>query len=211
MTFSDTNVGDKVLLTVNSGDNQMVFETTILNIVDNCLVVEPIIHEGAMLQFPYSVVIEMLVIHPDSTPLYWKRVFVDIKVYHEMNCHVIKTNLPGIKFNRRNNFRVYIGMNAKMSGEFDKTLNVTLKDVSNSGFAVLINKGTQIELHKKINIEFTDNSLKKFIELSGRPIRTLETDSHNLYGCILDKRYPELESYISQKQMENRPNRRIEF
>lgn len=209
-TFEDTQKGDLVSITIHNGDNKMTMESHIINIVDNCLVVEPFLVEGAILNFPPNMDIEMMVVHPESTPLYWQKVNIVIKLYHEQNCHVIMSKLPGVKLNRRNNFRVFVGSNCKMTGATKEPINVTLKDISNSGFAVLVNKDVEIDLHKKISVEYTDNSFQKFFELSGRPIRKAEINNQTLYGCILDRKYPDLEGYLTQKQMEKRPNRKKE-
>lgn len=82
--------------------------------------------------------------------------------------------------------------------------------MSNGGFAVLLNKDTELDLHKKITIQYADHENKKYFELSGRPVRKAEFETHNVYGCMLDRRYPNLENYLAQKQMEHRPNRKID-
>ncbi len=211
MTFADLNQGDQVTLTVYAGEEQMVFKSTILNIVDNCVVIEPILVEGAILNFLKDMKIEFMAVHSGETPIFWKSVKVEVKLFHDRNVHVISSGLPGVKLNRRNYFRVYIGKNVKMNGGKDGPMNVMLKDISGSGFAVMLDKKSTLELHKKISVEYSDQSLQKYFELSGRPIRTEVTDSYNVYGCVLDRHNPDLDSYLNQKQMENRPNNRIKF
>ena len=209
MTFNDTQVGDIVNITVSNNDKELTMESSILAIVDNCLVVNPFTVNGVMLDFPKNLDIKMLVLHPDTTPYFWQKISIDKKVYHEKDVHVITSKFPGVKMNRRNNFRVYIGANVLLSGVNEgKPIKATLKDISNSGFAVLVPTDLELGLHQKISFEYSDTAFKKYFELSGRPIRKAESDSYNLYGCILDKRYPDLENYLAQKQMENRPNRK---
>ena len=186
--------------------NKLDMESKIINIVEGCLVVEPFRLNNAILDFPKGMDIELMVVPPDDVPYVWKRVEVAMKVYHDTNVHVIKTRLPGIRMNRRSNFRVFIGTPSKITNITEKPINTTLKDVSNNGFAILTDKKTDIPLHTKITVEYLDQEMQKYFELSGRPVRKLEQEQNILYGCILDKRYPELENYINQKQLSMRPN-----
>jgi len=210
MTFEDTSVGNRVIITVHNKDKRLAVESTILNIIDHSLVVDPFIVDETILSFPKSLDIELMVIHPDKSPIYWQKVYIEQRLYHEKLCHVITTKLPGVKYNRRNNFRVFIGEAAKLMMQPDQLTPVTLKDLSNGGFAVLLNKDTELDLHKKITIQYADHENKKYFELSGRPVRKAEFETHNVYGCMLDRRYPNLENYLAQKQMEHRPNRKID-
>lgn len=208
MTFEDCQQGDRISITLKSGGKKLNFESTIINIVDGCLVVEPFLMNNAILDFPMNVEIEMLVIpSKGDVPFLWQRVYVSRKVYHEKNVHIIQSKLPGIKMNRRGNYRLFVGAFAKITDLGDKPINITLKDVSNSGFAVITDKSLDIPLHTKFTVEYLDNAMQKYFELSGRPIRKMEIEREQVvYGCILDKRYPELEGYITQKQMALRPN-----
>lgn len=208
MTFEDTSVGDLVKITIHNDNKKLGLESKIIHIVDNCLVVEPFVVNNTMLSFPKNMEIELIVVHNEQTPYYWQRVQVLNKIYHEQNCHVITSNLPGIKYNRRSNFRVPINATVKMIGLGDSPISVILKDISNSGFALLLDKDTKLDLHKQVTIEYLDREHQKYFELSGRAIRKVEIEHYMLFGFILDRRYPDLENYLAQKQMENRPNRR---
>lgn len=210
MTFEDTQQGDLVVITVHIQNKKISLESKIINVIDNSLICEPFMANNAIVNFYRNMEIEMIVVHPNSTPIYWQRVYVDLKTYHESNCHIITTNLPGIKMNRRNSFRVYIGQSVKITGANDQTIQGTLKDLSSNGFAILVAKDVEYELHKKLTVEYLDNKYQKYFELSGRPVRKQEMEHYMCYGCILDRRNPDLENYLSQKQMENRPNTKKE-
>lgn len=210
MTFEDCQAGDMVCLTLKSEEKKLNLNSKIINVVDNCLVVEPFKMNDAIIDFPPKLDIEMLVIPGEGqVPYMWQKVTVALKLYHDENAHIIKSKLPGVRMNRRANFRLFVGGSAKLQNFGPHPVNITLKDVSNSGFAIIVDDTTQIPLHTKITVEFVDNSMQKYFELSGRPIRKVEMEKKQvLYGCILDKRYSELENYINQKQMASRPNAR---
>lgn len=207
MTFEDCQPGDKVCLTLKSAGKKLNMESSIINIVDNCLVVEPFKMNNAILDFPKNIEIEMMVVpSAGDVPYLWQRVFVSMKVYHEQNVHIIQSKLPGIKMNRRGNFRVFLGNYAKLSNVSENPINITLRDLSSGGFAFLTDKSVDIPLHAKVTVEYSDQSMQKYFELSGRPIRKVEQETNILYGCILDRRNPELDNYLNQKQMSTRPN-----
>lgn len=209
MTFEDCQADDIISLTLKNDGKKFTTTSKIINVIDGCLVVEPFKFNNAILEIPANIDIEMLVIPEGDVPYMWQRVSVELKLYHDENVHVIKSKLPGVRMNRRGNYRLFLGSFAKMSdGASQQPFNVTLKDVSNSGFAILVDKSIEIPLHSKITVEYLDQPMQKYFELAGRPIRKLEQDPYMLYGCILDRRYPELENYITQKQTSLRPNSR---
>lgn len=211
MTFNDTQPGDAITITVHSGNKKLSLESKIINIVDESLVVEPFIVNGSMLTFPPVYDIELLVTHSDQTPYFWQKVSINPIVFHNQNCHVITTKLPGIKFNRRNNFRVYIGENGQLVDSKGEKYSVIVKDLSNSGFAFCISKDIEVEMQKIVTLSFTDKEHQRYFELAGRPIRRYEIDHYMVYGCIMIKRYVELENYLAQKQMEHRMNNRPNY
>lgn len=212
MTFDDCQSEDIVSLTLKNDGKKFTITSKIINVIDNCLVVEPFKVNNAILDIPKNIDMEMLVIPEGDVPYMWQRVEVDLRLYHDENVHVIKSKLPGVRMNRRSNFRLFIGSFAKMNNSGTSgsaksdPFNVTLKDISNSGFAILVDKSIEISMHSKLTVEYLDQPMQKYFELSGRVIRKAEQDPYTLYGCILDKRYPDLENYINQKQMALRPN-----
>ncbi len=202
MTFNDTEQGDAITITVHSGNKKLSLDSKIINIIDDSLVVEPFVVNGTMLTFPPQLDIELLVIR--QTPYFWQKVTINPIVYHDQNCHVITTKLPGIKFNRRNNFRVFIGEMGQLVDNKGEKYPIIVKDLSNSGFAFTIKKDIEIEMQKLVTLSFTDKEQQRYFELVGRPIRRYEVENSMVYGCILSKRYMELENYLAQKQMEHR-------
>lgn len=212
MTFEDCQENDIVSLTLKNDGKKVTIQSKIINVVDNCLVVEPFKINNSILDIPKNIDMEMLVIPEGDVPYMWQRVEVDLRLYHDNNVHVIKSKLPGVRMNRRSAFRLFIGTYAKTTNAGpggnakSEPFNAQIKDISNSGFAILVDKDIEISMHSKITVEYLDQSMQKYFELSGRVIRKCEQDPYMLYGCILDKRYPDLETYINQKQMALRPN-----
>lgn len=207
MTFQDAAVGNMVSLNISNQDGKIQLTSRITNIIEQSLIIEPLTVDGAIVTIPNNVDIELLVVRGDGeVPLYWQKIRIEQKTYHDQEVHVITSKLPGVRFNRRSSFRVSIGAQIKVSGIGKEPMNLNLRDLSANGFSLMVPKDLEIEFHKKISMEYLDRKNQKFFELGGRPIRKSELNGMMVYGGVLDKRNPELEAYLAQKQMENRPN-----
>ena len=206
MVFEDAEQGNSIYVIVKEENRQTTLESRIINIVDGKIMANPFMVNDAIVQFPKSLVTELLIIREADVPLYFQRVYIEQQKYHESTCHMIYTNLPGIKYNRRSSFRVPLTAPIKINID-GKTINATLKDLSNSSFSLLLDKSRDLELHKKFSVEFCDQAQQRYFEFYGRPVRKAELDSYNLFGCIMEKRLSELDNYLAQKQVETRRNR----
>ena len=207
MTFEDLEQGNQISLTLSNERGKMQIFTKIENIVDNSLVIPPLMYEGMPINLTGHYDAEMLVVRGEGeVPIYWQKVIIEKKIYHDQDCNVITSKLPGVRLNRRSCFRVGIASQIKVAGIGDEPRNVMLKDLSANGFSITVPKDLEIEFHKKLLMEYVDHRNQKTFELGGRPIRRNEMNGMAVYGGVLDRRSSELESYLTQKQMENRPN-----
>lgn len=203
MTFEDAKQGNSIFVIVKEDNRQTTLESHIINIVDNTIIADPFMVNDAIVQFPKSLVTELLIIRDNDVPIYFQRVYIEQQKYHERTCHMISTNLPGIKYNRRSSFRVPLTSPVKINSD-GTVINATLKDLSNSSFSILLDKSKDLELHKKISVEYCDQPVQKYFEFYGRPVRKAELQNYNLFGCIMERRLPELDGYLAQKQLETR-------
>lgn len=206
MTFEDAEQGNSIFVIIKDNNRQTTLESRIINIVDNKIIADPFMVNDAIVQFPKSLLTELLIIRDSDVPIYFQRVYIEQQKYHDSSCHMIYTNLPGIKYNRRSSFRVPLTSPIKINVD-GKTMNATLRDLSNSSFSILLDKSKDLDLHKKFSVEYCDQPVQKYFEFYGRPVRKAELENYNLFGCIMEKRLPELDGYLAQKQLETRRNR----
>lgn len=207
MTFEDVEQGNPLIITIKTGSKQATLESSTINVVDGCILADPFMSGGNIVSFPKNIDIELLVVRDADVPFYFQKVYIEQTKYHDHTCHLIRTNLPGIKYNRRSSFRVPITAPIKIDLGAENTINATLKDLSTGSYSILVDKKIELPLHKKITIQYSDQANQKYYELSGRPVRKSELQNYNLYGCILEKRIPDLDGYLAQKQLETRRNR----
>lgn len=211
MKFEDCEPGAAISITLNNDGKKFPMSSKIITIIDDSLVVEPFKLNDAIVEFNARIEIELMVIRPNDVPYYWQRVVINRKIYHDKEVHVITSRLPGVKMNRRHSFRVFIGNSVKMTGASEDAMNVVLHDLSTGGFSIEVPKDIEIPMHSKVVVEYSDNAMKKYYELGGRPIRKLEMERFTIYGCILDNRNTgDLQNYLNEKQLQHRPNKKKE-
>ena len=171
--------------------------------------VEPFVYEGAVLDFDSAnVTISMIAYEEEKSPYMWQIVHITKEIRDNTAYHVISSNLSGVKINRRENFRLFLGLDATATLMGGKPFSVIVKDISSSGFAVLVDMNNPISVHKNdiMQLEFVDKSFEEDFVLNGRVVRMDKTDKYLLYGCRLLAENPTIDKYIANKQLENRVN-----
>lgn len=144
----------------------------------------------------------------NKKPYSWEHVkIIHLNLSSQGNVHVILSNDNVQTFNRRNEYRVFLGYTGNCSFEgSDKSISVMIKDVSCSGIGMIYDKNDDIELHAgmRVKIQFVevedDGSRKKYT-LDGKIIRYVSmNNTKKLIGCKLISNNTELEKLIYKKQ-----------
>lgn len=201
----------KMSITVSNACTDITLSSNIVYAEDNKLYVEPFVYEGAILNFDSTnVTISMIAYEEEKTPYLWQVVSIAKEIIDGKTYHVITSNMSGVKINRRENFRLFLGIDATAKIIGGPSFNVIIKDISSVGFAVLVNMNSPISVHKNdiMQIEFADKAFEEEFVLSGRVVRMDKTDKYFLYGCRMATTNPAVDKYIANKQLENRVNAR---
>lgn len=144
-------------------------------------------------------------------PYSWKGVTIQNVILSEhVIVHIVMSNDDVKTFNRRREFRLFLGVDGEcVFGNDRHAKNVLIKDVSCTGLGMLVPKdGTDdIIVGMPVKMQFCDcasgDSLQKY-SLEGKIVRFLSTGStKKLVGCKLIGRNPELEKLIYAKQRQN--------
>lgn len=209
MEIYELTPAHKMSITISNKRTNITLSSNIVFIEDNKLYVEPFVYEGAILNFDSAnVLISMIAYEEEKTPYLWQKVQITKEYRDKVAYHVISSDLPGAKINRRENFRLFLGLDATIRTMGGQPLEVIIKDISSSGFAILIDMNNPNKLHKNeiIQLEFSDKSLEEDFILTGRVVRLDKTDKYFLYGCHMVTTNPAVDKYIANKQLENRVN-----
>ena len=209
MEIYELTPAHKMSITIANARTTISLNSNIVSVEGDKLYVEPFTVDGAILNFESTnVSISMIAYEEEKSPYLWQVVHIakeyrDNKVYH-----VITSNLSGVKINRRENFRLYLGIDGVATIIGGKSFDVLVKDISSCGFAVLVDMTSQINIHKNdiMQIEFSDKAFEEDFSLQGRVVRMDKTDKYLLYGCRMMTSNAVVDRYIANKQLENRVN-----
>lgn len=200
----------KMSITISNQRSDITLHSEIAFVQNDKLYVEPFEHNGVILNFNSdSVVISMIAYQEEKAPYIWKVVHIAREIIDGKKYHVITSDVVGVRINRRENFRVFIGIDGKATilGK-DVPFDVMVKDVSESGFAILVDITSEIKINKNeaLIIDFYDAAIDERFTLTGRVVRAEVTERYVLYGCRLLKDNGIMRKYIANKQLANRVN-----
>lgn len=209
MEIYELTTAHKMSITIANARTNISLNSNIVFVEDNKLYVEPFVYQGAILNFDSTnVSISMIAYEEEKSPYLWQIVHIVKEVRDNTTYHVISSNLSGVKINRRENFRLFLGIDATATLMGGRPIQVIVKDISSSGFAVLVDMNNPISVHKNdiMQLEFSDKAFEEDFVLHGRVVRMDKTDKYLLYGCRLVSENPAIDKYIANKQLENRVN-----
>ena len=209
MEIYELTTAHKMSITIANARTNISLNSNIVFVEDNKLYVEPFVYEGAVLNFDSAnVTISMIAYEEEKSPYLWQVVHIAKEVRDNTSYHVISSNLSGVKINRRENFRLFLGIEGTATLMGGQPFDVLVKDISSSGFAVLVDMNKPINVHKNdiMQLEFVDTTFNEDFVLNGRVVRMDKTDKYLLYGCRMVSENPVVDKYIANKQLENRVN-----
>ena len=210
MEIRELDPSFKMSITISNQQSQMTLNSEIAFVNGDKLYVTPFEHNGVILNFNSgAVAISMIAYQEEKTPFLWKIVHINRETVEGVNYHVITSEVSGVKINRRENFRVFVGIDGKATilGK-EVPFDVMIKDVSESGFAILVDITSQVKINKNeaVMIDFYDKTIDERFNLTGRVVRAEVTERYVLYGCRLLKDTGIMRKYIANKQLANRVN-----
>ena len=203
MLPEDMKVNNRVSVVVES----LEFESEILIIKEEYILLKLIVIDDKILNFPQDVKVNF-VYYGEADKLYiWDDVVItpvkykDGNKYHKLN----KPVEEGKKYNRRSNYRLYIGeeMYIDILRGTERVRNrVMIKDVSATGFAFLFNE--EYEIGNKVTLNFTSKSGKR-LELPSKIVRKqfMENINTNLYGCEYNEPSDIMRKMINEQQQQD--------
>lgn len=213
MNFNDKiNIGDDLIVksyyTKDKDGPSINFNTKCVEIVkDNIILVDEIRSQtNEPVNFQSDIVSSDLYrVKIGKIPINWENVVIKRIRNNDIFVNVIGSRNNGKKFNRRKDYRVYVGYTGiGRLGLSRKTSNVIVKDVSKSGFSFSVyNESNIVNIRDEIRITFDDPNMGNRIVLNGICVRKqITSEDKTLYGCIFFKKDKEISEYIIKKQQE---------
>ena len=195
----------------------MTFESRILEVHTrrHLVLAEAIYFNDKILTFRgTNIIVDVLVNLPDEKPQLFKNVTIKlVRKPDNSLCYNLLTIAESKTYNRRQNFRCFIGLPISFRfGTNRAARDAILRDISNTGFAIVCDEELDIDTNQVIHVllndrieETAENYSFHLYGLISR-IQELENGKH-VYGCRFNNRIPGLESYIVKKERLSIQNR----
>lgn len=207
MTFTETRTGDNLIVQVVLEQQTMDFSTKVVGLRGRDLIVDVIYLRKKILNVAdKSIQINIMLIRENKVPIIWKNVTCEIIKEDEQYFYQITAHGDGYENNRREAFRLFIGNDGVAQiGINKKSLEVTVKDVSENGFSFITPTNLDMVIGKSVRLVFEDLDIT--FSLMGIIVRKVKVGENEiLYGCKLSVRNNSLLKYINSKQRQTISN-----
>lgn len=221
MFIDGLNAGEKIQIRVEKGTSTMDFTTEVVHVSSEVEILaiqqqERKLHikilpvklitdskTGTPISFPEGNIIYKVCVIRDKTPYIWRR--ITIRRIDKTPFHILLSNEDAQPTDRRTSPRVSLGIQGTarfLNGA--GTLPVTIKNISGSGIAVVVEPSVNpgaIKAGSLIqDVTFTDPELDETFVLSAFVVRTTKYNTGRvLYGCKLNSKTTEVTSYVNHK------------
>jgi len=202
MKITEIEKGANVLIQITINKNKLEFASKVMARDDKFVFIDVIRNNGNVMGISgEGVAVDIMLIRPDKSPIVWKNVYTELVSIKEGTVYKIKAFTEGINMNRREAFRLFVGISGVAQvGANRKAVNVIVKDVSETGYSFVSSFDIQnISVGTPVRLVFADLGIN--FSLMGIMVRkvTLSEDKI-LYGCSLSIKNAGLAKYINNKQ-----------
>lgn len=141
------------------------------------------------------VVVDMEYCFEGVMPILWRKV----KIVPYKDVYIMQASSEGMRHNRRDAFRVGVGLYAQFRRSGHGTQQILLRDISISGFSITDkSKELRFENGDKVFVSFND--LGFHFDLQGKVVRKEEHEHMDIYGLELCNLCKGLSTYVNAKQ-----------
>lgn len=199
------------ILSVSSED-KLFIERAVKSLHKEVFCVLELITEGDLVINFLSVKVKcVLTALINDKPYSWNDVkILKLRLPEAGSCHIVLCDDDVDTFNRRREYRQWLGYDALCKfGDSKVPKDILLRDLSPSGVGFLCNTELPVEVGLKICIQFhdefkssiSDKYNSKLYTINAIIVRYVPTNNNKLLvGCKLDKEYEEITKMIFSKQ-----------
>lgn len=200
MLVSEIESDKTVTIEVIQKSNKITFESKSVQVLDDALLIESVKHDNQVVNMKSDNISISVTVNVEPLPVQFSDVDIDTVLYHDEVYHLVKSQFHGKQVNRRENYRVYIGVDGSAQIEgYDANQDVIVKDVSIGGFALITDVDIDAE-GATVRLYYLDEGTK--IVLNGKIVRKEQMEKNRyLYGCELLNVPNGLGKYLNDKQV----------
>ena len=195
--LSELEEGSKITLNISNAEKNK-------NMKMNAVIKKQVRSDLAFITLDYdssrklvfdNVQIDMEYCQDENVPIVWH----DVKIVSYKSEYAMQVVSEGVRHNRRNCFRVGVGLLARVRMPGDGPQQVMIRDISLSGFSITDRKKElNLGVGSEISVYFED--LGHCLNLLGRVVRIEEHEEMNIFGLEIGNLCKDLSSYVSLKQ-----------
>lgn len=200
--------GKKVVIKISREDTNAEFNTNVVEMIGNCIVCKPIMHESKLVNFNIpGIKTEIHIFDETEGKLYaWKQVEIKGGYYKKTTiCHLIYLLSPAVEVNRRETYRQYVGINGFAEPFHRPKVEVIIRDVSNTGIGILAEEKGNFEVGRHVTVTFNDEGGRFRFILECKIVRERKTEQGAYeIGCIVIDPPALFGQYVAYKQLATR-------
>ncbi|MGN0407926.1 MAG: PilZ domain-containing protein [Bacteroides sp.] len=202
MRLSEIQQGEEIKLEVIINNTPYEFKSSVIGNADGGgIYTVPVRSKDKVVSFSSAnVVVNLILTRQGRVPVVWKRVNVETVVYKKHTVYRITSLTLGMEENRRNAFRLTMGIaGVAQLGVNTKAVDVTIKDLSESGFSIISKENIEEPENIVVHLVFSDAGSS--FSIFGLIVRKVEYgEDRFLYGCKMNQKVVALSRYINEKQ-----------
>lgn len=197
--LSELEEGTPVTLRISVKDKSMPIQAAIQKHVKTNIAYITIVNDSPQRLNFDGVQIDLEYGEDGSVPIIWH----NVKVITYKTGYVMQAPFDGTRHNRRSFFRVGVSATAQILSNTKGPRQVTVRDLSLSGFSVTDRKRElQLNIGDELSIFFED--LGHSLNLIGRVTRIEKQEEFTIYGFAICNLCRNLSSYINTKQRQKK-------
>lgn len=193
--FQDIPVNSAIVLNIHLGEKQMELGAVIQKHLAQNLTLITLDYRGEKRLTFENVQLDVQHQSGDGVPILWH----GAKIFFYKNSYLLQVNTPGVRSNRRNSFRVSIGVLGWLNVVGKQPVQALIKDVSMTGFAITDRK-KELNLVSGDRVSLTFEDLTYKIRLEGKVVRIEKHEDYIIYGFTILNICNDLTTYINLKQ-----------
>ncbi|MBO4678286.1 MAG: PilZ domain-containing protein [Lachnospiraceae bacterium] len=213
MRLSEIAADSIINVLVSKEESSISLTSTMAFYDEDLLFVNPFMYEDNIVSFDVpDLTVEMMVVRENEVPYYWKRVHVGVMKVDGKLYHAISSRHTGVRLNRRNSFRVFVGEEGSaFQARGGEKLPVLIKDISATGIGFIVHGMDEdyFSPGDHVHINYIDKEERFGIDVVGRVVRRFETEKGILYGCSFSNVYPQINKYVNEKQIKSRKKKSL--
>lgn len=203
MKLYELGTGEPVQVLVKVENASAEYDSTVAFGKEGILLIEPIRYDGKIINFSGDKVhISVIYMEDGIKPLIWEGCRMQTVQAGKEKYHAIVCKRDGIKWNRRQAYRQYLGLDGMLSIDSTRANHsVVVKDISATGVSFVGMPDMNYLSMGPFHLTFEDKASRLKVQLSGIAVRQEPVDETKvIVGCTVKQANLDLGTYVASKQ-----------